>query len=184
MTMIIDIADESTLISLAVFSGAFLFFFYQRISSLTSQIAILKSNDRSGRKGIIAEVEDLDELTDALTRDIEHLQAGWLKELTDYDNVNRKLQTRMTDFKQTMLKSAELDKIAVAEIESSLSAVNRNSQMTHIDDLSIPLAELNIMLFSTINDLERLKLDCSTQSKMINELSNDFKLIKRGHGLE
>ena len=182
--MMINIADESTLISLAVFSGAFLFFFYQRISSLTSQIALLKSNDKLGRKGIIAEVEDLDQLTQSLSRDIEHLQAGWLKELTDYDNVNRILQTRMTDFKQTMDKAAELDKVALAEIESGLSAINRDSQITHIDDLSIPLAELNKILFSTINDLERLQLDCSTQSKMINELSNDFKLIKRGHGLE
>ena len=129
-------------------------------------------------KGIIAEVEDLDQLTQCCLYDIEHLQAGWLKELTDYDNVNRILQTRMTDFKQTMDKAAELDKVALAEIESGLSAINRDSQITHIDDLSIPLAELNKILFSTINDLERLQLDCSTQSKMINELSNDFKLIK------
>ena len=66
--MMINIADESTLISLAVFSGAFLFFFYQRISSLTSQIALLKSNDKLGRKGIIAEVEDLDQLTQSLSQ--------------------------------------------------------------------------------------------------------------------
>ena len=97
---------------------------------------------------------------------------------------NLGLKPKMVDFRKTMAKHSKTMHNTLDKIEISLSAINKKSRDCEMQELSAPLTILNNNLTTAMSNLNKVAESCVAQSHMINELSNDFALIKRGHGLE
>ncbi len=187
MTMNIELftlASEETLISITVFSAAFFFFLHQRITILKRKIAIYEESDASGEQTWRRELNKVNEIFDDLKYEYAKVKDSVYDELTSLEMGNLGLKPKMDDLQKTMAKYSKTMQDTLDKIEISLSRINKKSRDFDTQELSAPLTLLNNNLATAMSNLNKVAESCVAQSNMINELSNDFALIKRGHGLE
>lgn len=187
MTMNIELftlASEETLISITVFSAAFFFFLYQRISILKRKIAIYEDSNASSEQTWKRELNKVNEIFDDLKYEYAKVKDGVYDELTSLEMGNLGLKPKMADFQKTMAKYSKTMQKTLDTIEISLSSIHKKSSDCETQELSTPLTMLNDNLTAALSNLNKVAESCVAQSNMINELSNDFALIKKGHGLE
>lgn len=187
MTMNIELftlASEETLISITVFSAAFFFFLYQRISILKRKIAIYEESDATSEQTWKREMNKINEIFDDLKYEYAKVKDSVYDELTSLEMGNLGLKPKMADFQKTMAKYSKTMQKTLDTIEISLSSIHKKSSDCETQELSTPLTMLNDNLTAALSNLNKVAESCVAQSNMINELSNDFALIKKGHGLE
>ena len=126
----------------------------------------------------------INEIFDDLKYEYAKVKDSVYDELANLEMGNLGLKPKIADFQKTMLKHSKAMQETLDEIENSLSTINNKSRDFETQELSTPLKMLNNNLTTVMSNLNKLSESCVAQTSMINELSNDFALIKRGHGLE
>ena len=181
---VFNLASEDTLISLVVFSTAFFFFLYQRIKLLKKRIAIYEETEDSNRQSLQRDLNRMNDIIEDLKYEYVNIQDSIERELVEIEMGNLNLQPKMADFQKTMANYSQKMQKILEQLEMGISSIHKKSRDCETQDLSTPLSILNNNLSTAMVNLERVTTSCMIQSDVINELSNDFALIKRGHGLE
>ena len=101
------LASEETLISLTVFTTAFFFFLYQRISILKRKIAIYEESDATSEQTWKREMNKINEIFDDLKYEYAKVKDSVYDELTNLEMGNLGLKPKIADFQKTMLKHSK-----------------------------------------------------------------------------
>ncbi len=187
MTMNIEVftlASEETLISLAVFSGAFFFLIYQKITSLKKQIIYFEESEISSRDSLQRDMNRVNTVIEDLKYEYVDTEKNIERQLVELEMGNLTLQPKIKEFYKTMSNNSEKFYKVLEKIERELHTMTKNMSTADSKDLAKPLSLVNETISTLVNQMETISHKCVDQSRLINELSNDISLIKRGHGIE
>ena len=178
------LASEETLISITVFSAAFFFFLYQRISILKRKIAIYEESNASIGQISLTELDNVSDILSNLYNEYKKVDDLIYQQMASLRTDNLELKPRVINFHKAITNYSQNMQKMFGNIEMNLSKLHKMSKDCQTQELSTPLSMLNKNLTTAIAKLERVAISSNQQSDMINQLSNDFALIKRGHGVE
>ena len=95
---VFNLASEETLISLAVFSGAFFFLIYQKISSLKKQILCFEESEISSRDSPQRDMNRVNTVIEDLKYEYVDTEKNIERQLVELEMGNLTLQPKIKDF--------------------------------------------------------------------------------------
>ena len=181
---VFTLASEETLICLSIFSAALFFLVYQRIKILQKKISLYEESEISSRESLQKDLNKINSIIDDLKYEYIDAQNNIERELVELEMGNLNLKPRLTKLQETMSDYSDKLERVLTKVESGLSNIDTISVGKKVHDISNTLAILTSNLATTIEKIDSIANSCTIQSNAISELSNDFALIKRGHGIE